>query len=176
MGAIGFSTERGVTPDVRIGMMVSGNYFQVLGVEPQLGRGFREDEDMVPGRDAVVVLGPDFWKKELAGDPSVVGRTIRLNGHEFTVIGVAPESFTGMLVFFRPDFYMPLAMAPVFATNRQKNFFEDRDGKGLTLVGIGTAIGLAMGLAIERLMNSMLFIWVELTSWPTSPSPRRCFY
>ena len=79
------------------GMMVSGNYFRVLGVEPQLGRGFREDEDEVPGRDAVVVLGPDFWKHEFASDPSVVGRTVRLNGTDFTVIGVAPESFPGML-------------------------------------------------------------------------------
>ena len=98
-------------PRVKGGMLVSGNYFDVLGVEPQLGRGFRADEDQVPGRDAVVVLGPDFWKHELASDPSVVGRTIRLNGTDFTVIGVAPESFPGMLIFARPDFYVPLAMA-----------------------------------------------------------------
>ena len=66
----------------------------------------------MPGRDAVAVLGPDFWKREFAGDPSVVGRTVRLNGTDFTVIGVAPESFPGMQIFDRPDFYMPLAMAP----------------------------------------------------------------
>jgi len=54
---------------VRGGMMVSGNYFRVLGVEPRLGRGFREDEDQVPGRNAVVVLGPDFWKHEFAERP-----------------------------------------------------------------------------------------------------------
>jgi len=58
-------------------MMVSGNYFHVLGVQPRLGRGFREDEDQVPGRDAVVVLGPDFWKREFASDPVLAG-TIRL--------------------------------------------------------------------------------------------------
>ena len=113
--------------------MVSGNYFRVLGVEPQLGRGFREDEDQVPGRDAVVVLGPDFWKREFASDPSVVGRTIRLNGTDFTVIGVAPDSFPGMYIFARPDFYMPLAMARVFSTNPQKDFFEDRDDRELTV-------------------------------------------
>jgi macrolide transport system ATP-binding/permease protein len=133
MEAVGFSAEPGATPRVRGGMMVSGNYFQVLGVEPRLGRGFREDEDRVPGRDPVVVLGPDFWKHEFASDPSVLGRTIRLNGTDFTVIGVAPETFPGMQIFGHPDFYMPLAMARVFSTNRQKNFFEDRDDRELNV-------------------------------------------
>jgi predicted permease len=133
LGTVGFSAESGATPLVRGGMLVSGNYFHVLGVEPRLGRGFREDEDRVPGRDAVVVLGPDFWKREFAGNPSVVGRVVRLNGTAFTVIGVLPETFPGMLVFARPDFYMPLAMASVFSTNPQRNFFIDRDDRELTL-------------------------------------------
>src|SRR5713101_3902016 len=133
MEAVGFSAEPGATPRVRGGMMVSGNYFHVLGVEPRLGRGFREDEDQVPGRNAVVVLGPDFWKHEFASDPSVLGRTIRLNGADFTVIGVAPETFPGMGVFGHPDFYMPLAMARVFSTNPRKNFFEDRDDRELNV-------------------------------------------
>src|ERR1700681_468983 len=133
MEAVGFSAEPSATPRVKGGMLVSGNYFHVLGVEPPLGRGFREDGDQVPGRDAVVVLGPDFWKHEFASDPGVIGRTIRLNGTEFTVIGVAPETFAGMPIFAHPDLYMPLAMAPVFSTNRQKNFFEDRDDRELTL-------------------------------------------
>src|SRR6202158_2377639 len=129
MEAVGFSAEPGATPRGRGGMVVSGNYFHVLGVEPRLGRGFREEEDQVPGRDAVVVLGPDFWKHEFGSDPSVLGRPIRLNGAEFTVIGVAPETFPGMEIFGHPDFYMPLAMAGVFSTDRQKNFLEDRDDR-----------------------------------------------
>jgi len=133
LGAVGFSSEPGATPRVKGGMMVSGNYFEVLGVVPQLGRAFRQDEDQVPGRDAVVVLGPDFWKQEFAGDPSVLGRHIRLNGREFTVIGVAPKTFPGMQIFGRPDFYMPLAMARVFSTNPQKNFLEDRDDRELNV-------------------------------------------
>ncbi len=132
---VGFSAEAGVTPRVRGGMMVSGNYFRVLGVEPDLGRGFRDDEDRVPGRDAVVVLGPDFWKNEFASDPRVIGRTVRLNGNAFTVIGVAPKAFTGLSIFGGPDFYVPLAMAPVFSTNPQKRFFEDRDDRGLFVRG-----------------------------------------
>jgi len=131
--AVGFSAQPGVTPRIRGGMMVSGNYFHVLGVEPRLGRGFREEEDRVPGRDAVVVLGPDFWKHEFGSDQSVLGSTIHLNGTKFTVIGVAPETFTGMQIFQQPDFYMPLAMARVFSTNRQKSFFEDRDDRELSI-------------------------------------------
>jgi predicted permease len=133
MEAVGFSAEPGATPRIRGGMMVSANYFRVLGVEPRLGRGLREDEDQAPGRDAVVVLGPDFWKHEFASDPSVLGRIIRLNGTNFTVIGVAPETFPGMQIFGHPDFYMPLAMARVFSTDRQKDFFEDRDDRELTV-------------------------------------------
>jgi predicted permease len=133
MQAVGFSDEPAATPRIKGGMMVSGNYFRVLGVEPRMGRGFREDEDQVPGRDAVVVLGPDFWRHEFASDPSVLGRRVRLNGREFAVVGVALETFPGMDVFGHPDFYMPLAMAPFFSTNRQKNFFEDRDDRNLSV-------------------------------------------
>ncbi|HKC23685.1 MAG TPA: ABC transporter permease, partial [Thermoanaerobaculia bacterium] len=133
LGAVGFTAEPGATPKIRGGMMVSGNYFRALGVEPSIGRGFRDDEDEVPGREAVAVLGPDFWKRELAGDPSVVGRRVRINGTDFTVIGVAPETFPGMQVFGRPDIYMPLAMARVFATDPRKSFFVDRDDRELTV-------------------------------------------
>src|SRR5467141_2265782 len=150
MEAVGFSAEPGATPRVRGGMMGSGNYFQVLGVEPRLGRGFREDEDQVPGRNAVVVLGPDFWKHEFASDPSVIDRTIGLNGADFTVIGVVPETFPGMMIFGHPDFYMPLAMARVFSTNRQKNFSEDRDDRELSV-----RARLRPGTTLEQAQNEL---------------------
>jgi len=130
---VGFSAEPATPARIKAGMLVSGDYFRVLGVEPQPGRGFREEEDLVPGRDAVMVLGPDFWKHDFGADPSVVGRRVRLNGTDFTIVGVAPESFPGMLVFQRPDFYIPLAMARSFAADRRKNFFEDRDHRVLTV-------------------------------------------
>jgi predicted permease len=151
MEAVGFSAEPGVTPQVRGGMMVSGNYFHVLGVEPRLGRGFREDEDQVPGRNAVLVLSPEFWKREFASDSSVLGRNVRLNGTDFTVIGVAPETFTGMLIFEHPDFYMPLGMARVFSTDRQKNFFEDRDDRELNVKA-----RLKPGTTLEQAQNELI--------------------
>src|SRR5277367_5618383 len=150
MQAVGFSAEPGATPRIKGGMMVSGNFFHVLGVEPRLGRGFREDEDQVPGRDAVVVLGPAFWKREFASDPSVLGRRIRLNGTPFTVIGVAAETFSGMQVFEHPDFYVPLAMAGVFSTNLQKNFFEDRDDREL-----GVRARLKPGATLQQARNEL---------------------
>jgi len=153
MEAVGFSAEPAATPRIKGGMLVSGNYFHVLGVEPRLGRGFREDEDQVPGRDAVVILGPDFWKQEFASDPSVLGKNIRLNGTEFTVIGVAPETFSGMLIFAHPDFYMPLAMARVFSTDRRKNFFEDRDDRELNVKA-----RLKPGTTLEQAQNELVVL------------------
>ena len=150
MEPVGFSAEPGATPRVRGGMMVSGNYFHVLGVEPRLGRGFREDEDQVPGLDAVVVLGPEFWRREFASDPTVVGRIVRLNGTDFTVIGVAPEAFPGMDIVGHPDFYVPLAMARVFSTNMQKNFFEDRDDRELNVTA-----RLKPGTTLEQAQNEL---------------------
>jgi predicted permease len=150
MEAVGFSAEAGATPRIKGGMMVSGNYFHVLGVEPRLGRGFREDEDQVPGRNPVVVLGPDFWRHEFDSDQSVLGKTVLLNGTKFTVIGVAPDSFPGMLTFGHPDFYMPLAMARVFSTNIQKNFFEDRDDRELRVQA-----RLKRGTALEQARNEL---------------------
>lgn len=151
--AVGFAPDPAATPRVRGGMLVSGNYFRVLGVEPNLGRGFRDDEDQVPGRDAVVVLGPDFWRHEFAGDPDVLGRTVRLNGKNFTVIGVAPDTFPGMMIFYHPDVYMPLAMAAVFSTNPQKNFFEDRDDRELTV-----RARLKSGTTLQQARNELSVI------------------
>jgi predicted permease len=150
LSAVGFSEGAADTPRIKAGMMVSGNYFRVLGVEPTLGRGFRDDEDIVPGRDAVVVLGPDFWKRDFGSDPTVVGRTIRLNGRGFTVIGVAPASFVGLRIFGGPDLYTPLAMAQVFSTNPQKDFLQDRDDRELNVKG-----RLRRGTTLQQAQNEL---------------------
>jgi predicted permease len=149
IATVGFSAERDAAPLVRGGMLVSGNFFRSLGVEPQVGRGFRPDEDEAPGRDAVVVLSWDFWQREFAGAPSTVGRVVRLNGQEFTVIGVAPETFTGLYIFDRPDFYIPLAMARVFSP-ATKDFFVGRHDRGLMVRG-----RLAAGATLKQAQNEL---------------------
>ena len=106
----GFSPGPGTLPRIQAGQYVSANYFRVLGVEPALGRDFRPDEDRVEGRDAVVILSHGFWAGQFGRNRSVLGSRIRLNGIDFAVIGVAPESFTG--IDTGPAVYIPLAMSP----------------------------------------------------------------
>jgi len=127
----GFAKDAEMQPQLKTGYLVSGNFFNVLGVAPHLGRPFRTDEDEVSGRDAVAVLSYDLWKSEFAGDPAVVGRQVRLNDSDFTVIAVMPESFSGIDHLFRPAFYIPTAMGSQLSpsnrdllTNRnRRNFF-----------------------------------------------------
>jgi predicted permease len=131
----GFAPDKTAQPQMKFGALVSGNFFGVLGVRPDLGRSFRPDEDKVPGRDAVVVLSHDLWETEFASDPGVVGRSIVLNGLAFTVVGVAPESFTGPNAWMRADLYVPLAMQPALAGGAGQSELEMRGVKVLTVLG-----------------------------------------
>lgn len=89
------------------GSVVSANYFSLLGVHPFLGRFFLPEEDRVPDRDRVVVLGYDFWRTRFQGSRDVLGKSVSINGDSFTVIGVAPNSFPG-LTTLRNGLYIPL--------------------------------------------------------------------
>jgi predicted permease len=93
------------------GYLVSGNYFEVLGVQPFLGRYFVPEEDQTPGSHPVAVISYGCWQKRFASDRSIVGRTVTLNGHVFTVIGVAPQSFNGTEVAYAPELFVPMMMA-----------------------------------------------------------------
>jgi predicted permease len=116
---LGFAPDRMMQPKLKSALMVSGNFFDVLGVHPRLGRRFLAEEDRVPGRDAVVVLGYDFWASEFRADPAIIGGQIRLNGLDFTVIGVTPQEFIGMVEFTRPAFFLPAAMAPALVSSNR---------------------------------------------------------
>src|SRR5262245_50099458 len=83
--SVGFSKDAQSQAQLKMGYVVTANLFQVLGIEPSVGRPFRTEEDQAPGRDAVVILAHNLWKQEFGSDPSLVGRRIRLNGMEFTV-------------------------------------------------------------------------------------------
>jgi putative ABC transport system permease protein len=88
--------------------MVSGNYFSMLGIEAVRGRTFAADEGWIPGKDPLMVLSYEFWQKRFGGDRAIIGQTVQVNNHAFTIIGVAPESFRGAYYFLEPDFYIPL--------------------------------------------------------------------
>ena len=93
------------------GTGVSASWFAVLGARPALGRFFTPDEDRAPGGATVVVLSHRFWQERLGGDPRVVGRTVRLNGAPFTVVGVAQEGFHGTAVL-APELWVPTSVTP----------------------------------------------------------------
>lgn len=157
--AFSFAAQREDLPQVETGMLVSGNFFQVLGVEPKLGRSFTPEEDEVPGRDAVVVLGHDFWEKHLGADPAIIGRRVTLNGILFTVIGVAPQQFTGMNQYLRPAMFVPLMMFQKLAANPDWKMLTQRDDRELEVKGrLESGVSLAqarselvtMAAALER--------------------------
>jgi putative ABC transport system permease protein len=91
-------------------LMVSGNYFDVLGVTPAVGRLFTPDDNRKEDAHPWVVLDYSFWQRRFGGDPTVVGRRITLNGSPFTVVGVARSGFTGAVIGSHPDMYAPIMM------------------------------------------------------------------
>src|SRR5262249_30656027 len=92
------------------GYLVTGNYFDVLGVKPALGRFFTPDDDKAPGAHPVAALTYDCWQKRLAGDARVIGKTVIVNGRDFTVIGVAPQGFYGSEIGYHPEIWFPSMM------------------------------------------------------------------
>jgi predicted permease len=101
---IDLNLSSGAVTDEPSGMLVSDNYFSVLGVQPVLGRGF------APGDEAVAVISHAFWKSRFGGNPGIVGRAVVLNGLSFTIIGVTPQGFFGVDVGISPDIFVPLPM------------------------------------------------------------------
>jgi len=87
---------------------VSGNYFDVLGIQPYVGRFIRASDEHGPNSAPYIVLTYAYWRSHFEGDRSVVGRTVQLNKSPFTIVGVAPPGFRGTLLFFSPDFFVPI--------------------------------------------------------------------
>ncbi len=131
----GFAADPAAVPKLKLVMLATGNLFTVMGVEPVLGRGFRSDEDQVPGRDAVVVLGHALWENEFSSDPSVIGRVVRLDGTPFTIIGVAPAEFTSLDQYVRVDFFVPLMMSARLINDPKAASLEARDARDLDVKG-----------------------------------------
>ncbi|HEY6931109.1 MAG TPA: ABC transporter permease [Thermoanaerobaculia bacterium] len=94
-------------------LFVSGNYFDVLGVRPALGRTFLPEEGRVPGGHPVAVIGFGFWGSHFGFDPQVVGKVLRINERELTVVGVASPQFKGTINGLNTEVYIPLALNPL---------------------------------------------------------------
>ena len=125
-------TRSGETQNV-LGLVVTGNYFDLLEVKPILGRTFLPEEDTTPNSHPVAVLGHKFWQK-LGGNADIIGTTITLNGRAFTVIGVVPPSFAGVDVGVAPDFWVPMAMHE-WARPVAEDWFQNRRALFLNMIG-----------------------------------------
>jgi predicted permease len=133
---VGVAVARNAAPEIRFATLVSGNFFQVMGVVPVDGRAFTAEEDRTPGRDAVTVISYATWQQEFGGAPGVVGRKLWVGGIEFTIVGIAPEEFTGTdPTRLRQSLYIPLAMWNRLLNSPAINPLEDRSLRYLTVKG-----------------------------------------
>ena len=115
------------------GYLVSGNYFDVLGVKPILGRSFLPEEDQTLGSHPVAVISYNCWQRRFSGDPAVVGKTVQFNTRPFTIIGVAPKGFIGTEVAYDPEMFVPVMMAKTIEPG--STWLEKRDSNNLFTVG-----------------------------------------
>ncbi|MFL6504177.1 MAG: ABC transporter permease, partial [Candidatus Udaeobacter sp.] len=111
------------------GYAVTGNYFDLLGVHPQLGRLIRAEDDHGPNSAPYMVLSDELWRAAFNADPRVVGTTVRLNKDPFTIIGVAPARFHGTEQFVWPDYYIPIV------NYFDSGYLQNRTGRPLTVLG-----------------------------------------
>jgi predicted permease len=115
------------------GYLASGNYFDMLGMQPAVGRLFHVSDEHGANSAPYIVLSYGFWRERFNGDPNVVGTTVDLNTHPFTVIGVAPREFQGTEIFFWPDFWIPMVEAGQLGYS--PHFLATRSAHNLWILG-----------------------------------------
>jgi predicted permease len=122
-----FTKSSADVPQARAGMIVSENFFSVLGIQPMPGRGFLPEDGRASGRNAVVVLDYGTWNDQFNRSTSIVGGSVHINGIDFSVVGVAPESFRGIDERNRPAFYVPSTMSQRLSATRGDPLEDNRD-------------------------------------------------
>jgi predicted permease len=150
--------------------LVSGNFFQVLGVEPLAGRFFTSREAAVPGANPIAVISYGYWQQAFGGDPKVVGSTLRVGRGVFQVSGIAPPGFHGILVGSNADFWLPITMQEQVLPGR--DYLTPRDTLWLQVMG-----RLLPGISIKRAqagINSTFqqFLRNEATNLPRARQSR----
>ena len=150
-----FARSRDNAREMRVGMLVSDNFFSALGVTPAAGRLFA-DAEARPGQDAVVVLSHDFWRSTLGGDPDLVGDEVWINGLPLTVVGVAAETFTGMDAIVRPAFYVPAPLGARLAGG-DSDPLNDRAARAFIVHG-----RLRDGVSLPQAAEEVAPLWAAL--------------
>jgi predicted permease len=137
----------GAAAEKRWAYEVSGNYFDMLKVRPQLGRVLHESDEHGPNSAPYIVLSDAFWRARFHADPHVVDATVILNKHPFTIIGVAAQGFYGTEIFIRPDFWIPMVNEEQVNGYR---YLDKRFNHSLTVVG-ALRPGVSPRLAVNDL-------------------------
>lgn len=132
----------------------SGNYFDVLGVEPYLGRFFHSTDEHGPNSNPYIVLSYSFWRTHFHSDAGVVGKTVEMNRHAFTILGVAPPKFRGSEMIYAPDLWAPMVDQEWIEGSSS---LEDRNSRGLWLIG-----RLRPGMTVAQAEGDLNRIAVEL--------------
>jgi predicted permease len=140
----GLSQGPDAQPRITLGVLVNGTFFSALGVRPALGRVFTPADDQAPGRSPVTVISYGMWQRDFGGRSDVIGRSVRLNAIEFTIVGVAPEWFTGVHPFFQPALYVPRMMIRE-ATGSNVDVLTDRTARSVDVFA-----RLTPGVTIEQ--------------------------
>ncbi len=134
------------------GYAVSGNYFDMLGVQPLLGRVLHPADDVQRGGHPVAVIAYSYWEAHFGGDPNVVGKQFKINGLDYTIVGVTPQAFIGTEVLFTPQIFVALAMSGNWLDDRNslQGWAIGRLKPGVTMQGAQAPIdSIARGLARE---------------------------
>jgi predicted permease len=136
-------------------VLVSGNYFDVLRLQPSRGRFFHASDEHGPNSAPYIVLSYDYWHTHFQDDRGVVGRIVQVNKHPFTIIGVAPPSFNGTLVFFNPGFFVPIV------NQEQVEGENDLEARGkrwvfMTMGHLKTGVSAAQAIADLNSIGSYL--------------------
>jgi predicted permease len=144
-------------PERTWGTLVSANYFDFLGVRPILGRGFLQSEDAAPGGAPVVVISYRIWQLRYAGDRSVLGRTLQINDHPYTIVGVAPPVFQGSQTGLRGELWLPIMMAPQIMSNSDR--LHERDNTWVMTLG-----RMAPGVVPDQAQAEMNLLMKQLVA------------
>jgi predicted permease len=139
--------DTGDSPVRAWGVAASGNYFDVLGLQPFRGRLFHASDEHGSNSAPFVVLGHAYWHARFHDDPGAVGRVVQINKHPFTIVGVAPPEFRGTLLIFNPDFYVPIVNQEQLQGGNRLNDRGNRDAVFMTLGHLRAGITLAQAAA-----------------------------
>ena len=138
--------------------VVSGNYFSLLGLKPALGRLFTDADDTAKNSNPVVVLGYDYWRVHFNASPDVVGKPVLINGHPFTIVGVAPDNFNSAIDGNKPGVFIPVCMVEVaMPWVAPRDDLNNHKSVWLTLIG-----RLKPGVTRQQAEASMAPLWYSL--------------